>query len=77
MRNKDTDQLRSPKATTPDTHGASGEQQGIGKKPLLFLSHAGIQTEAALLLASRIEQTPAAREAGLKVWIDDRELGRA
>jgi energy-coupling factor transporter ATP-binding protein EcfA2 len=45
-----------------------------GKKPLLFLSHSAVDTEAALALASRIEQTGSAREAGLKVWIDKRDL---
>lgn len=42
--------------------------------PLLFLSHAGADTEAALDLARRVEATPAAREAGLRVWVDHRDL---
>src|SRR5215203_5327124 len=42
--------------------------------PVLFLSHAGADTEAALDLARRIERTPAAQEAGLRVWIDYRDL---
>src|SRR4051794_5378301 len=48
-------------------------------EPVLFLSHAGADTEAALDLALRLERTPAAQEAGLQVWIDDRDLlfGRA
>jgi WD40 repeat protein len=41
---------------------------------LLFLSHAGIDTEAASALVARIEGAPAAREHGLKVWIDRRDL---
>jgi hypothetical protein len=45
-----------------------------GGHPLLFLSHAGIDTEAALDLARRLEQMPAARRAGLRVWIDRRDL---
>jgi hypothetical protein len=42
--------------------------------PLLFLSHAGIDSDAALDLAHRLEAVPAAREAGLRVWIDKRDL---
>ena len=38
--------------------------------PLLFLSHAGVDTEAALAFAERIEASPAARAAGLRVWVD-------
>ena len=41
---------------------------------LLFLSHAGVDAEAALRLADRIEATPEAREHGLKVWVDKRDL---
>ena len=41
---------------------------------LLFLSHAGVDTEAALRLVEQIENTPAAKEQGLKVWIDKRDL---
>jgi hypothetical protein len=44
------------------------------KPPLLFLSHAGVDTRAALELVNHIEQTPAAREAELKVWIDRRDF---
>src|SRR3954467_13070195 len=44
--------------------------------PVLFLSHAGADAEAALDLALRIERTPAAHKAGLKVWIDQRDLVR-
>ena len=42
--------------------------------PLLFLSHAGVDSDAALELARRIEENPSARERGLKVWIDKRDL---
>jgi hypothetical protein len=41
---------------------------------LLFLSHAGVDAEGALKLAGRIEATPEAREHGLKVWVDKRDL---
>jgi hypothetical protein len=43
---------------------------GEGRAPLLFLSHAGIDTEPARALKARIEATPAVREAGLRVWFD-------
>jgi hypothetical protein len=36
--------------------------------PVLFLSHSGADTEAARALKKRIEDSPAAKEAGLKVW---------
>lgn len=42
--------------------------------PLLFLSHAGTDTEAARMLKKRIEEAPAAREVNLKVWLDKDEL---
>ncbi|PWB89809.1 hypothetical protein C5688_13280 [Methylocystis sp. MitZ-2018] len=42
--------------------------------PRLFLSHAGIDTEAARALLARIEASPTAREAGLSVWFDKRDL---
>jgi hypothetical protein len=35
--------------------------------PLLFLSHAGADTEAARRLKQRIEEAPAARDRGLRV----------
>ena len=41
---------------------------------LLFLSHAGVDSAAALALAHRIEASPAARKHGLKVWVDKRDL---
>src|SRR6516165_394177 len=46
--------------------------------PLLFLSHAGADTEAARQLKHRIEETPSARESGLKVWFakDDLQAGQ-
>jgi WD40 repeat protein len=37
---------------------------------LLFLSHAGIDSQAALTLAERIENSPDAQRAGLRVFID-------
>lgn len=43
-------------------------------KFLLFLSHAGTDTDAARTLKKRIEAAPAAIEAGLKVWFDKDDL---
>jgi hypothetical protein len=39
---------------------------------LLFLSHAGADTERAMRLADAIEASPEAQAAGLKVWVDKR-----
>jgi hypothetical protein len=41
----------------------------------LFLSHAGIDSEAALRLAERISASPEAQAQGLTVWIDKDYLG--
>jgi hypothetical protein len=41
---------------------------------LLFLSHAGIDTEAAHALKQRLEAAPKAREYGLRVWFDKDDL---
>ena len=46
-----------------------------GEKHFLFLSHAGVDSEAALRLAKRLEDSPEARQRGLKVWIDKVDLG--
>jgi len=42
--------------------------------PILFLSHFGSDTEAAKAIKRRIEDSPAAKEAGLKVWFDEWEI---
>ena len=42
---------------------------------LLFLSHAGADTERALRLAAAIESSPDAQAVGLKVWLDKRPDG--
>jgi hypothetical protein len=42
--------------------------------PLVFLSHAGVDTDVALDLARRLMATSAARGAGLRVWIDHDDL---
>jgi WD40 repeat protein/energy-coupling factor transporter ATP-binding protein EcfA2 len=41
---------------------------------LLFLSHSGVDTEAATALKARILASPAAREHGLAVWFDKDDL---
>ena len=41
--------------------------------PILFLSHAGADSEAAVTLAKRIESAPTARQHDLKVWVDKRK----
>src|SRR5512132_3484291 len=41
---------------------------------LLFLSHAGVDTEAARRLKQRLEAAPEAREHGLRVWFDKDDL---
>src|SRR4051812_6359280 len=41
---------------------------------LLFLSHAGIDSEAALHLADRIKNSEDAQRAGLRVFIDKADL---
>jgi tetratricopeptide (TPR) repeat protein len=43
-------------------------------KPLLFLSHSGVDTEDARELKRRIEASPSAREVGLTVWFDKDDL---
>jgi hypothetical protein len=45
-----------------------------GSKPLLFLSHAGADIEAARRLKARLEAAPDARAAGLRVWFDKDNL---
>ncbi len=42
---------------------------------LLFLSHAGADTERAIKLAAAIESSPEAQAAGLEVWVDKRPDG--
>ncbi|MBR0899584.1 toll/interleukin-1 receptor domain-containing protein [Bradyrhizobium tropiciagri] len=41
---------------------------------LLFLSHSGLDAEAARQLKRRVEATPAAVERGLRVWLDKDDL---
>ncbi len=46
-----------------------------GPAHFLFLSHAGIDSEAALRLARCLEDSEEAQAHGLKVWIDKVDLG--
>jgi len=41
---------------------------------VVFLSHSGADSEAALSLAERLEAVPELRERGWRVWIDRRDL---
>jgi TIR domain len=43
-------------------------------QPYLFLSHSGVDTEAAASLKQRIEAAPASQSIGLKVWFDKDDL---
>src|SRR3984893_6168851 len=54
--------------------GRVGDLSHCQTMPILFLSHSGSDTEAARALKRRIEDSPAAREAGLKVWFDKDHL---
>src|ERR1700732_4242795 len=54
--------------------GRGGDPRHCQTMPILFLSHSGADTEAAKALKKRIEDSPAAREAGLKVWFDKDDL---
>src|SRR3954470_10829244 len=54
----------------PDAGGGGGTPGA----PLLFLSHAGADTEAARRLKARLEAAPDARAAGLRVWFDKDDL---
>jgi WD40 repeat protein len=42
--------------------------------PILFLSHSGADADAARALKKLIEQSPAAKKYGLKVWFDKDDL---
>jgi len=50
------------------------ERPGRGRPPVLFLSHSGVDTEAARELKRRLEESPDARAAGLRVWFDKEDL---
>jgi hypothetical protein len=42
--------------------------------PLVFLSHSGADSEAALALARRLEESPLGRQLGLRVCLDKKDL---
>ena len=54
--------------------GAEAATKTSGAIHRLFLSHAGIDSEAALRLARRLEESEEAKAKRLKVWIDKRDL---
>src|SRR3712207_1884791 len=47
---------------------------GAAAGPLLFLSHAGTDTDAARELKRKLEKAAAERGAALKVWFDKDDL---
>ena len=61
--------MRSGFVAAPDAGGGAPV-----RPPLLFLSHAGADTEAARRLKQRLEDAPDARAAGLRVWFDKDNL---
>ena len=44
------------------------------KSPVLFLSHAGLDTETARELKRRLLASPEAKAAGLEIWFDKDDL---
>ena len=55
--------MRNGFVAAPDV-GGGGPPAG----PLLFLNHAGADTEAAWRLKARLDAAPGARAAGLREW---------
>src|SRR4051812_3419773 len=64
-----------PNASGRTVEPAPSMATPTGAAHLLFLSHAGIDSEAALRLARRLEESQEAQAHGLKVWIDKGNLG--
>ena len=60
--------MRSEFVAAPDADG------GAPGTPLLFLSHAGTDTEAAHALKRKLEKAAAERGAALEVWFDKGDL---
>ncbi len=54
----------------PDAGGGDGP----AGPPLLFLSHAGADTEAARALKTKLKRAAAERGAALEVWFDKDDL---
>lgn len=58
-----------------EAEGGPGEgRSGATPRPLLFLSHAGVDSDRAEKLVDALKASPAAQAAGLKVWFDKRDL---
>ena len=53
---------------------AEADIQTSGAAHRVFLSYAGIDSEAAFQLARRLEESEEAKAQGLKVWFDKRDL---
>jgi hypothetical protein len=62
-----------PRQTDDKTQGLVVNGDSV-QPSLLFLSHSGPDTEAAIQLKRRIEEAPSARERSLKVWLDKDDL---
>jgi TIR domain len=54
--------------------GQRRRSKALSAQATLFLSHSGADTEAARALKKRIEDSPAAKDTGLKVWFDKDDL---
>lgn len=65
---------RDPRVPTAGEDAAVDVPDAGGLAPMLFLSHAGADTEAARRLKVRLEAAPDARAAGLRVWFDKDDL---
>jgi hypothetical protein len=78
INNPPTRPIRRKETAVPLASSARVSRAGGARScpPLLFLSHAGVDTEVALDLAHRLESAIASRKAGLRVWIDQRDLAR-
>ncbi len=50
------------------------DDQAASQPPSLFLSHAGVDSDAAIDLKTRLESHAVAQNAGLKVWLDKDDL---
>ena len=55
-----------------ESNAASGSASG--RTPVLFLSYSRVDSEEARELKRRLEESPAGRHAGLKVWFDKDDI---
>ncbi|MBY3219499.1 toll/interleukin-1 receptor domain-containing protein, partial [Rhizobium laguerreae] len=52
------------------TEPGAGEGAPVVARTIVFLSHSGVDAEAARELKRRLEESVSGREAGLRVWLD-------